>query len=304
MWFRCSGGNGTGGGATITVTYSSQFYNKTMTCTKGTKTYTKTTTSSGSTVFDVDETGTWTVTCDGISRTVDVVLEYTTQMAITKTITVYGAASDTISFTDMTGAKTVTTDTNGQGSVSITFIPPSESITFTSSYAKYPSTAQDTYSKAISITENTTSIYVMPDGALYWYQYFSDNCGIISPDNGWSISGSSWKAPTYNTHDLTIQGDYYSSNYRHCGISSLSPIDSSQYSTCKLSLKNTSNNSASWMTYGQKTSKTMSSSYGEWGNSVPASATSLTISLSGSKYVGISSSNGSYSTTIEYMVLE
>ena len=295
---------GTGGGATITVSYDSTFYNKTITCSDGTTTYTKTTTSSGSTEFSVKDEGTWTITCNGVSRQVQVILNYSTQMAITKTITVYSAASDTVSFTDMTGAKTVTTNANGQGSVSITFIPPSASITFTSSYAKYPSTAQNTYSKAISITENTTSIKVMPDGALYWYQYFSDNCGIISPDNGWSISGSSWKAPTYNTHDLTIAGDYYSSNYRHCGISSLSPIDSSQYTTCKIALKNTSNNSASWMTYGEKASKTMSSSYGEWGTSVPASATSLTISLSGNKYVGISSSNVSYSTTIVYMVLE
>lgn len=68
------------GGATITVTYDSSFYNKTMTCTNGTKTYTKTTTSSGSTTFNVNEEGTWTITCNGVSVTVAVVLSYSTQM--------------------------------------------------------------------------------------------------------------------------------------------------------------------------------------------------------------------------------
>ena len=200
MWFRCSGGNGTGGGATITVTYSSQFYNKTMTCSKGLKTYTKTTTSSGSTVFDVDESGTWTITCDGVSRTVDVVLEYSTQMAITKTITVYSAASDTVSFTDVTGAKTVTTDANGQGSVNITFIPPSASITFTSSVAKNPNDTTEDYSKTVTIDSNTSEIYLMPNNTLYWFGYNNGLEGVTSA-NGWSHS-KPMIAPTFNTHDI------------------------------------------------------------------------------------------------------
>lgn len=205
MWFRCSGGNGTGDGATITVTYSSQFYNKTMTCSNGTKTYTKITTSSGSTVFDVDESGTWTITCDGTSRTVDVVLEYSTQMSITKTITVYGAASETISFTDVTGAKTVTTNGSGQGSVSITFIPPSQNITFTSSIAKDPNNLSQAYSKAITINNNTTSIYVMPNDALYWYGNMTNLVSGVSIEacssaNGWSIGGGC----DFNTNDIGL----------------------------------------------------------------------------------------------------
>lgn len=185
----------TAAGATITVSYTSDFYNKTMTCTKGTTTYSQTTTSSGSTTFSVAESGTWTITCNGVSRTVDVVLEYSTQMAITKTITVYSAASDTVSFSDMTGAKTVTTDTSGQGSVSITFIPPSASITFTSSYAKNPSDLSQAYSKTITITEATTSIKVMPDGALYWYGWNSNN---------WTLGNHTNATYAKNTRDITI----------------------------------------------------------------------------------------------------
>lgn len=195
-YFRCSAGADAGGGATITVTYNSSFYNKTMTCSNGTKTYTKTTTSSGSTEFKVSDEGTWTITCNGVSRTVLVTLNYTTQMAVTKTVTVYSAANDTVSFTDAVGSKTVTTNSSGQGSVSITFIPPSQSITFTSSVAKNPSNLSAAYSKNINLTESISSIKVMPNGALYWY-------GFITSDleaNG--ITRGTWSkiAPTYSTN--------------------------------------------------------------------------------------------------------
>lgn len=186
-YFRCQQGSSSGGaGAVITVTYDSSFYNKTMTCSNGTKTYTKTTTSSGSTTFSVAEGGTWTITCNGVSRTVDVVLEYSTQMAITKTVTVYSAASDTVSFTDVNGAKTVTTNTSGEGSVTITFIPNS-TITFTSSYAKNPNNLSQAYSKTITMTDNITTIYVMPDGALYWWGNIVMPLSIIN-NTGVSIS--------------------------------------------------------------------------------------------------------------------
>ena len=174
-------GTATSGGATITVTYNSSFYNKTITCSNGTKTYTKTTTSSGSTVFNVSDEGTWTITCNGVSRTVNVVLNYTTQMAITKTVTVYGAAGATISYTDTTGSKTVTLNNSGQGSASITFIPPSATITFTdTNVSKNPNDLTQNYSKSITITESTTSIKVMPDNSLYWWGWMARNDAIVA----------------------------------------------------------------------------------------------------------------------------
>lgn len=176
-YFRCISGSA-GGGATITVTYDSSFYNKTITCSMGGTTYTKTTTSSGSTEFSVKDEGTWTITCNGVSRTVEVVLNYTTTMAITLPVTVYSAASDTVSFTDSVGSKTVTTNSSGVGTTNITIIPPSQTITFTSTVAKNPSNLSANYAKNVSLTANSTSVYVMPDGALYWYGY-----GSTSPFN-------------------------------------------------------------------------------------------------------------------------
>ena len=194
--FRCASSSD-GAGATITVTYNSSFYNKTMTCSNGIKTYTKTTTSSGSTEFNVSDEGTWTITCNGISRTVYVTLNYSTAMAITKTVTVYGAAGATISFTDAVGSKTVTLDNSGQGSASITFIPPSQSITFTdTNVAKNPDNLSQNYSRIINLTESLNSIYVMPDGALYWYGW----------NPGWHTGDTSDVTFTNNTNSQLMTG--------------------------------------------------------------------------------------------------
>lgn len=225
------------GGATITVTYSSSFYNKTMTCTKGSTTYTQTTTSSGSTVFNVTDEGTWTITCNGISRTVYVTLNYSTQMAVTKTITVYGAVGATISFTDAVGSKTVTLNSSGQGSVSITFIPPSQSITFTdTNKAKNPNNLSQNYSKSITITESTTSVKVMPDNALYWWGYESTNIQDVSTANGWSHIYT-LDAPTHNTNNISCN----SAGTSHlCAIGSATSI--SAFSKIKVIAKKTSGN--------------------------------------------------------------
>lgn len=69
-----------GGGATITVSYGSIYYNQTMTCSDGVTTYTKTTTSSGTTDFTVENGGTWTITCNGATTQIDVTLSYAVAM--------------------------------------------------------------------------------------------------------------------------------------------------------------------------------------------------------------------------------
>ena len=159
--------------------------------------------SSGNASYKVHEPGTYTIEATDtggytFTDTVNVTAEiaYNLSMgSITKTITVYSAANDTVRFTDATGAKSVTTNSSGQGSVSITFLPPSQNITFTSSVAKQPnwSTA---YSKTIAITPTTSSIKVMPNRALYWWGY---NGGVqaINSANGWSNpknGGPTWEA--------------------------------------------------------------------------------------------------------------
>lgn len=205
-YFRVTQKQSGGGGATITVSYASPFYGKTITCSDGVTTYTKTTTSSGTTTFDVEDEGTWTITCDGVTKTVIVVLDYSVAMTFGKTITVYSAANDTLSFTDASGSKTVTTDSSGQGSVSIVY-NDGDFITFTSTVANDPNDLSSYYSKTIQLHTNTTEVYVMPDNTLYWWGFKGGNLEDVIATNGWYDSGSTTvvfdTVPTYNTNDIS-----------------------------------------------------------------------------------------------------
>ena len=218
--------SGGGSGATITVSYSSSYAGETITCTDGITTYTATATSAGNTTFNVNAEGTWTITCNGTSKTVNVVLDYSVSLTITKTITVYGAVQDTMSFTDAAGPKTVTTDPSGVGSVSITYDDGS-TITFTSNVADDPSNiGVGYYSKAITLTAATTSIYVMPDGAVYWYG-FMNGAEILSSANSWGISGSvsAFKNPTLSNYYVAANT---SNTACYCGIGSTNKVSGSK----------------------------------------------------------------------------
>ena len=139
---------------------------------------------------------------------------------ISVTVDVYSAASDTVSFADRTGAKTVTTDTNGHGTATIVCFN-GDSITFTSSVAKNPSNLSQAYSKTVTIGANITEIYVMPDTAIYWFGYESSNFVIPSTSEGYSnTSGYTYTAPTKNTN-------YYQCNTTNANgslIASKNPI--------------------------------------------------------------------------------
>lgn len=95
----------------------------------------------------------------------------TPQAGITVTVTLYSAASDTVSFTDINGSQTVTTDSTGKAQNVTILANPSKPITFISSVANDPNNIQANYSKSITITSSTTEVYVMPDKVVYWYGY-------------------------------------------------------------------------------------------------------------------------------------
>ncbi len=204
--------------ATISISTSlTNLYGRTITVTKGGITVGTTAfDSSGNATYKVHEIGTYTISStDSDGKTYTKTVNVTTEQAynvtigtVTKTITVYGAAGATISFTDTVGSKTVTLNNNGKGSASITFIPPSQSITFTdTNVAKNPDNLSQNYSKAITITESTTAIYVMPNRAVYWYGYSKQYVTYDQPYSGDVI--------TFNTNNVTIatnamsQGGYY-----------------------------------------------------------------------------------------------
>lgn len=123
---------------------------------------------------------------------------------ITVNVTVYSAASDTVSFTDATGAKTVTTNSSGSGTVSVTVPAGGQNITFTSSVAKNPSDLSQAYSKTVTIGANTTEVYVMPSNVCYWWGYKSNKYEVLSTNNGWTpYSGYTFATPTEQTNKIT-----------------------------------------------------------------------------------------------------
>lgn len=184
----------------------------------GTEVYTATATGS-SQAFEVGQASTQytvTETLDGHTDSQTVTSSASTGQStsvslsvyITVTVTLYGAIEDTISYTDATGAK-IQQFASGQTSKSGVNIKvykdASHSITFTSAVAKDLSNLSNDYSKTVTITSGTSEIYVMPEGAVYWY--------------GWSIgefaayaykasgSGASATAPT-----LAKSPQYYSAS--------------------------------------------------------------------------------------------
>jgi len=192
-------------------TSASSLYGKTITIKKGSTVVGTTAFSAqGSATYTVRETGTYTCECEGYSGSATVSAETTYNVTIDTIITyhltvdIYSAASDTLSYTDDNGAQTVTTDSTGKATgVSITITQPSvgvdPTITFTSSIAKDPTDLTADYSKSVTITENTTEIYVMPEGAVYWY-----GCNDNTPLGGLmqayqNPSSSNW---TWNTNNV------------------------------------------------------------------------------------------------------
>lgn len=204
--------------ATLAITTtSSDLYSQTITITKGGATVGTTAFSAqGSASYTVHETGAYTCECEGYSGSATVSAETTYNVEISTvqtyeiTATIYGAVGDTITYTDDNGAQTVTTDSTGKAeNVRITITQTTAgvdpSITFTSSIAKDPNNLSNDYSKAVTITENMTEIYVMPDKVIYWYGYKSNVEAVISA-NGWSNVGIgsvyNLNSATFNTNNI------------------------------------------------------------------------------------------------------
>lgn len=144
-------------------------------------------------------------------------------------ITVYSAASDTVSFTDAAGAKTVTTNSSGSGTVSVA-IPSSGSmsITFTSSVAKNPDNLSAYYSKTVNINTSTSEVYIMPDRVGYWFGYWSSDLEICNAANGWSGTQIVFDNPTLSTNYITfVASSYDGSNYHWSAFGFKTPVTAS-----------------------------------------------------------------------------
>ena len=116
-------------------------------------------------------------------------------------MTVYGAVSETITLTSSLGTFTISTNSVGTGTGAI-YAPNSGSISYT------VRGSVSGYSKTVSVSMSTTTIYAMQNGALYWY---GNQCTWItggSTSDGWlyATSGSSYDEQDciYNTNSISF----------------------------------------------------------------------------------------------------
>ena len=162
------------------------------------------------------------------------------------TVTLYGAVEDTISFIDAAGISHSEVFASGQSSKSVTFkINPSgsNSITFTSAVAKDPDNLSNDYTKTVSVTSATTSIYVMPnDNVLYWYGYKGSNFEETTTTNGWYNYGT-YVAPTYNKNSMTFAMD----SSHATGVGSKNAITATK---CNIIYQNSNSSWCVWFNNG------------------------------------------------------
>lgn len=161
--------------ATITVTYPT---GATCTCVGSSESYTATTNPYTFTVHNAD---TYTITAtDGTNTDSETVIITTSGQSenitldYTRTIQVdiYSAANDTVSYTGIDGqTHTITMDSTGHAQSNIDIVSNGSSLTFSSIIAKNPNNLSSDYSKTITVTTSTSSIYVMPDNPIYWYGF-------------------------------------------------------------------------------------------------------------------------------------
>lgn len=227
-YFECILGGAIGLNIPLVVTCAIDFAGLDITCTDGTTTLTQPCPSSSpyEVSFLLPNTGTWTIsgTINGITYTESVLVEnFDVELTdiIDITVDVYSAASDTVSYVGLDNqTHTITTDANGHANATITIIDGSV-FTFTSSVADDPNNLSNRYSKQITLKINTTSIYVMPDKAVYWYGN-KVNSESRTSANGYPVS-SGWTVvtPTYNTRSASISTQFMYTG----GIGTRTPVE-------------------------------------------------------------------------------
>ena len=179
--------------------------------------------------------GTEEANTDNIEITSDDIINKTTlvrslSLTLELNVTFYSAPGETIKYKRQNSDELILlgkADDTGEGNGTI-ICKEGETITFSGDIAKDTTTGNTAYSKDITLTSDTTEIYVMPDDVLYWYGYFASNVGDMK-DLGYS-----------NPYGTVTQGvkntNYYSANCTGRevkGIATNNSIDLSKKTTLK-----------------------------------------------------------------------
>ena len=174
---------------------------------------------------------------DNIEITSDDIINKTTlvrslYLGLKLNVTFYSASGETIKYKRQNSDELILlgkADDTGKGNGTI-ICKDGETITFYGDIAKDTTTGTTAYSKDITITSDMTEIYVMPDGALYWYGNMCSDGEYLNTNNGWS--STNFINPTPNTNYLDCNHNAAGSTYS--GIGTKNIIDISKYSICNV----------------------------------------------------------------------
>lgn len=199
---------------------------------------------SGNCTFTIQEEGTYIVKSNNGTDDVEESTTINAQQIVDKvvvgvelsyiatiTVNVYSAANDTVYYyedndTSKSSITLCTTDISGHGTATLTVPPSGINIVFYSTVAKDTTNGISAYSKRINVNKNTTEIYVIPEGAVYWYglfKYEMSNTTIrLNPVN-----------VTKNTNNISLSINGTSSSYTGANYLTDTSIEMNKYSNLK-----------------------------------------------------------------------
>ena len=184
---------------------------------------------------DEGNTGNIEITSDDIINKTTLVRSLSLSLELN--VTFYSAPGETIKYKHQNSDELILlgkADDTGKGNGTI-ICKEGETITFSGDIAKDTTTGTTAYSKDITITSDMTEIYVMPDGAVYWYGNMCTELPLVggeylNTNNGWSSANFANPAP--NTNYLDCNHNAAGSTYS--GIGTKNIIDISKYSICNV----------------------------------------------------------------------
>ena len=146
---------------------------------------------------------------DNIEITSDDIINKTTlvrslYLGLKLNVTFYSASGETIKYKRQNSDELILlgkADNTGKGNGTIIF-KDGETITFSGDIAKDTTTGTTAYSKDITLTKDTSEIYIMPQKVIYWYGFESTENGTFG---NIVKSGNNQSTITRNTNSITLE---------------------------------------------------------------------------------------------------
>ena len=231
---------------------------------------------------------------DNIEITSDDIINKTTlvrslYLDLKLNVTFYSASGETIKYKRQSSDKLILlgkADNTGKGNGTI-ICKDGETITFSGDIAKDTATGTTAYSKDIIITSDTTEIYVMPKGAIYWYGYNNIKASGKAILNGsYTTSGFIY---TVSTHSITVGVN--TNDYSSYGHVTDAPVDITEYTNLKANIMSVLNNDWAGMFISTNQYRNGTNAVSTIINTIGIKTLDISNAITKNVYVGIGANN-------------